>query len=77
MAEIALMRDPDFDFTLRGVSTISKIAAPSLQPDHTSFGEHSPPWPRTGGEALSEPWNLFRVVAFSGMGWNKGLPESV
>ena len=33
MTEIALIRDQDFDFTVRVVSIISIIATPSLQPD--------------------------------------------
>ena len=44
MTEIALMRDQDFDFMIRVISVISKIATPSLQPDRTYFSGQGLPW---------------------------------
>lgn len=60
------------DFTVRVISIISKIITPSLQSDQTYyFCGYELPWQfmtsNPEGEALSKPWNLFRVLVFSYM----------
>ena len=79
MTEIALMRDQDFDFMIRVISVISKIATPSLQPDRTySFSGQGLPWwfmmPNPGAKALQKPHNLFKELVSSQMGQNEGRP---
>lgn len=69
MAEIALIKDQDFDFTIGAVPIISKIATPHLRSDYAySFGAHRLPWqlvtPNPGGGAL-QTLELFEVVVFS------------
>lgn len=82
MTEIALMRDQDFDFMIRVISVISKIATPSLQPDRTySFSGQGLPWrfmmPNPGAKALQKPYNLFKELVSSWMGQNEGQPHGV
>lgn len=69
MAEIALIKNQDFEFTIEVVTILSKIATPHLRSDYAySFRAHRLPWqlvtPNPGGGAL-QALELFRVVVFS------------
>lgn len=77
MAGVVTRGSRFFDFAIRVVSMISKIARPHLPADHTySFSEHSLLWllkvPSTAAQFFQSPGTC-QGTEFSHMGLNKDL----